>query len=106
MPAGSGTLGSSGSVIAPSGARWRHSSRRSSCARIDAVSPVVVVSVQMGTRAASAPKPRVKREKRAYHHGDLARALVTSALDLVAKRGPESLTLREVAAGVGVTHGA
>jgi AcrR family transcriptional regulator len=45
-------------------------------------------------------------KKRAYHHGDLARALVTAALDVIAKRGPEAFTLREVAAAVGVTHGA
>jgi AcrR family transcriptional regulator len=66
----------------------------------------VVVSLAMSTRAAPAPKTRPKAEKRAYHHGDLARALVGSALDLIAKRGPESLTVREVAASVGVTHGA
>jgi AcrR family transcriptional regulator len=60
----------------------------------------VVVSLAMNARAAAPAK------KRAYHHGDLARALVTAALDLIAKRGPEALTLREVAAAVGVTHGA
>jgi AcrR family transcriptional regulator len=52
----------------------------------------------------SAEKARTK--KRAYHHGDLARALVTAALEIIGKRGPEAFTLREVAAAVGVTHGA
>lgn len=47
---------------------------------------------------------RVK--KRAYHHGDLPRALVEAALTLIEARGPEAFTLREVAASVGVTHGA
>jgi AcrR family transcriptional regulator len=60
----------------------------------------MVVSSAMNPRVAAPAK------KRAYHHGDLARALVTAALDLIAKRGPEALTLREVAAAVGVTHGA
>lgn len=60
----------------------------------------MVVSVGMISRAASPAK------KRAYHHGDLARALLTAALEIVAKRGPEAFTLREVAAAVGVTHGA
>jgi len=45
-------------------------------------------------------------KKRAYHHGDLARALVTAAVELIARRGPEAFTLREAAAAVGVTHGA
>lgn len=43
-------------------------------------------------------------KKTAYHHGDLRRALVVAAVDLVGSRGPEALTLREVAAQVGVTH--
>ena len=48
----------------------------------------------------SSPAPK----KRGYHHGDLRRALVTAALDLIGKGGPEALTLREAAAAVGVTH--
>ncbi len=44
--------------------------------------------------------------RRRYHHGDLPRALVAAAMSLVEKHGPESLTLREAAAAVGVTHGA
>jgi AcrR family transcriptional regulator len=62
------------------------------------MSVAVVVSDRMSARVAS--------KKRAYHHGDLARALVTAALDVIGKRGPEAFTLREVAAAVGVTHGA
>jgi AcrR family transcriptional regulator len=46
-------------------------------------------------------------KKQAYHHGDLARALAGAAVDLISKKGgPEAFTLREVAAAVGVTHGA
>jgi AcrR family transcriptional regulator len=57
----------------------------------------------MSARATSKIAPA---KKRAYHHGDLARALVTAALEVIGKRGPEAFTLREVAAAVGVTHGA
>jgi len=45
-----------------------------------------------------------REKKRAYHHGDLARALTEAATTLVEERGPDGLTLREVAAAVGVTH--
>ncbi|CAN5914750.1 TetR/AcrR family transcriptional regulator [soil metagenome] len=45
-------------------------------------------------------------KKRAYHHGDLARSLVSAALEIIARQGPESLTLREVTAAVGVSHSA
>jgi AcrR family transcriptional regulator len=44
--------------------------------------------------------------RRSYHHGDLPRALVGAALDLIKTRGPEGFTVREAAAAVGVTHGA
>jgi len=39
-----------------------------------------------------------------YHHGDLRRALIHAGLQLVAERGIEGLTIREVARRVGVTH--
>ncbi|HWB71033.1 MAG TPA: TetR/AcrR family transcriptional regulator [Egibacteraceae bacterium] len=42
----------------------------------------------------------------AYHHGDLGRALLEAALELVAERGPAGFTLREVARRVGVSHAA
>ena len=45
-------------------------------------------------------------KKRAYHHGDLARSLVAAAVTLIGEKGPDSLTLREVSAAVGVSHGA
>lgn len=47
-----------------------------------------------------------RTKKRGYHHGDLSRALVAAALEIIAERGPEAFTLREAAAAVGVTHGA
>lgn len=45
-------------------------------------------------------------KKRAYHHGDLRRALLEAAWRLVAQGGMAALTLREVAREVGVTHAA
>ena len=44
--------------------------------------------------------------KRAYHHGDLRRALLDQALALAAERGPAALTLREAARRAGVTEAA
>jgi AcrR family transcriptional regulator len=49
-----------------------------------------------------APRPR----KRAYHHGDLRRALLDHALALAAERGPDALTVREAARRAGVTEAA
>lgn len=44
--------------------------------------------------------------KKPYHHGNLRRALIESAVALIAQLGPESFTLREVARDAGVTHNA
>jgi AcrR family transcriptional regulator len=41
-----------------------------------------------------------------YHHGDLPRALVDAALELIGERGPVGFTLREAARRVGVSHAA
>ena len=44
--------------------------------------------------------------KRGYHHGDLRRALVDSALGLIEAKGPTGFTLSEAAKGAGVTPAA
>jgi AcrR family transcriptional regulator len=72
----------------------------------DAMSPKAAVSPRVALSAKRASPEKAGAKKRAYHHGDLARALVTAALEIIGKRGPEAFTLREVAAAVGVTHGA
>ena len=41
-----------------------------------------------------------------YHHGDLKRALLEAAVRHVSEKGAESLTLRDLARTVGVSHGA
>jgi AcrR family transcriptional regulator len=43
---------------------------------------------------------------RPYHHGDLPRALIAAALELIEEEGPATLSLREVARRAGVSHGA
>lgn len=44
--------------------------------------------------------------ERAYHHGDLRRALLTAALDAIAQEGPDALSLRDLARRAGVSHAA
>src|SRR5437763_706468 len=39
-----------------------------------------------------------------YHHGDLRPALLASALELLERTGPATLSLREVARHAGVSH--
>jgi AcrR family transcriptional regulator len=50
--------------------------------------------------------PRVGRrvDKRAYHHGDLERALLDAAVRMIQKEGVQALTLRRVGARVGVSR--
>jgi AcrR family transcriptional regulator len=57
----------------------------------------------MLTMSTSSKRPR-GRPRAAYHHGDLRRALVAAALELVRRRGPDGFTLREAARHVGVSQ--
>jgi AcrR family transcriptional regulator len=41
-----------------------------------------------------------------YHHGDLRRALLDTALEAVAEHGPVAISLRDVARRAGVSHAA
>jgi AcrR family transcriptional regulator len=47
-----------------------------------------------------------KKADSPYHHGDLSRALVDAAAELVTCCGPAAVSLREVARIVGVSHNA
>lgn len=58
-----------------------------------------------GAKAAKPPRPRVKPPGR-YHHGELREALLNAAEGLLAKRGAESLSLRDVSRRAGVSHAA
>jgi len=42
----------------------------------------------------------------AYHHGDLRQALIASAVEAIAESGPATLSLRDLARRVGVSHAA
>ncbi|MFF4270824.1 TetR/AcrR family transcriptional regulator [Streptomyces sp. NPDC001536] len=44
--------------------------------------------------------------RRPYHHGDLRRAVLTAALDVIAADGPSTLSLRDLARRAGVSHAA
>ncbi len=41
-----------------------------------------------------------------YHHGDLRRAVLTAALDVIRTQGPAALSLRDLARRAGVSHAA
>jgi AcrR family transcriptional regulator len=41
-----------------------------------------------------------------YHHGDLQRVLIDAALELIAERGPNAVSLRDLARAAGVSHAA
>jgi len=45
-------------------------------------------------------------EDRPYHHGDLERALVDAAIDIVRKSGTAPVSLRAIARAAGVSHAA
>src|SRR5882762_8903275 len=49
-------------------------------------------------------KPLRKVKKRAYHHGDLERALVDTAVLMIQQEGVQALTLRGVGARLGVSR--
>ncbi|MGW2589976.1 TetR/AcrR family transcriptional regulator [Streptomyces sp. NPDC001515] len=46
------------------------------------------------------------RADRTYHHGDLRRAVLTAALDVIRTEGPAALSLRDLARRAGVSHAA
>jgi AcrR family transcriptional regulator len=49
---------------------------------------------------------RPSATSRRYHHGDLRRAILTAALDVIAADGPSALSLRDLARRAGVSHAA
>jgi AcrR family transcriptional regulator len=63
--------------------------------------------VAAGKKKLTAAKlPRKRPRPRAYHHGDLRRALLAAGLDLAAERRLEEFSLREVARRAGVSTAA
>src|SRR3954451_12207627 len=51
-----------------------------------------------------APSATPKLPTAPYHHGDLRRALIDTALSMVTEEGAWNFTLREVARRTGVSH--
>ncbi|BAC71258.1 TetR family transcriptional regulator [Streptomyces avermitilis] len=49
---------------------------------------------------------RDQPDQRPYHHGDLRRAILGAALDVIATDGPSALSLRDLARRAGVSHAA
>lgn len=43
---------------------------------------------------------------RSYHHGDLRRAVLDAALDVIATEGPSAISMRDLARRAGVSHAA
>jgi AcrR family transcriptional regulator len=52
------------------------------------------------------PKPQPAPRSASYHHGDLRRTLIETALTMVTEEGAWNFTLREVARRAGVSHAA
>ncbi|MGW0149462.1 TetR/AcrR family transcriptional regulator [Streptomyces sp. NPDC003333] len=50
--------------------------------------------------------PQQTSSRHPYHHGDLRRAVLTAALDVIATDGPSALSLRDLARRAGVSHAA
>jgi AcrR family transcriptional regulator len=45
-------------------------------------------------------------ERRPYHHGDLRRAILSAAVDVIGTQGPTAVSLRDLARRAGVSHAA
>lgn len=63
-------------------------------------------SKEPGALSEAPPDTKVEGKGGRYHHGDLRRALLDAALELVEQHGPSGITLREAARRAGVTHAA
>ena len=48
---------------------------------------------------------KVRKEKN-YHHGNLKKAVITRALEIISQKGIDGLSLREVARALGTSHAA
>jgi AcrR family transcriptional regulator len=49
---------------------------------------------------------KVMTAKKTYHHGDLRQALIKTALEMIEETGLDGLSLRKIAARIGVSHAA
>ncbi|MFI0967272.1 TetR/AcrR family transcriptional regulator [Streptomyces sp. NPDC021080] len=61
----------------------------------------------MDTGKSGGPAPaRTGGPARPYHHGDLPRVILGTALDVIAAEGPAAVSLRDLARRAGVSHAA
>lgn len=72
---------------------------------------VALPPLELGLNAAQNARDQqgddaLTRKTKAYHHGDLAQALVTAGRDILRDEGPNKLSLRAVAARAGVSQSA
>jgi AcrR family transcriptional regulator len=63
-------------------------------------------STRAAPKAASRTPPKAKPPPRPYHHGNLRAELLAAADAVLAERGAQGLTLRDVARAAGVSHAA
>ena len=47
-----------------------------------------------------------KKQNQHYHHGDLKRVLIGTAVELISEQGTGDLSLRKIAQRAGVSHAA
>lgn len=47
-----------------------------------------------------------KNQSQSYHHGNLRRVLIDTAVEIISEQGPEDLSLRKIAKRAGVSHAA
>jgi AcrR family transcriptional regulator len=70
------------------------------------VATVNIVCHSGGVTKVAAKKSAPKDQPRGYHHGDLRRSLLLTAVELASEGGPEAVTLREASRRLGVSHNA
>ncbi|MDX3262759.1 TetR/AcrR family transcriptional regulator [Streptomyces sp. NPDC093228] len=68
----------------------------------EAVRAAAAGRAEEATRPEEAEGPPSRR----YHHGDLRRAILSAALDVIGTDGPSTLSLRDLARRAGVSHAA
>ena len=68
--------------------------------------PSVTPPMQAPTQTQAGPQATARAAVRPYHHGNLRASLLSAAEAVLAERGAQGLTLRDVARAAGVSHGA
>lgn len=66
----------------------------------------MLTSTTFPPNCATMTKPNITAEERPYHHGDLHRAIVSAALQVLSETQSTEFSLRELARRAGVSHNA